>query len=198
MNNKIDYDGDGEVLDLVTTPTTGKINIQLDTSNFVITNQQYIKLPTKYVIRKYGYDPGKIVLTFDDGPDPDYTPRILDILKREHVPAAFFVVGSMAEKSISILRREYDEGYEIGNHTFFHPDISTISLQRVNLELNATRKLIESVTGRSTILFRPPFNADAEPQTLAEVIPVAESRKQSYITIGESIDPWELATRCNS
>jgi len=191
LNNKIDYDGDGEVLDLITTPTTGKINVQLNTTNYFFTGQQYIKLPTKYVIRKYGYAPGKIVLTFDDGPDPDYTPQILDILKKEHVPAAFFVVGSMVEKNIPLLRREFDEGYEIGNHTFFHPDISTISLQRVNLELNATRKLIESVTGRSTILFRPPFNADAEPQTLAEVIPVAESRKQSYITIGESIDPWD-------
>jgi cellulose synthase/poly-beta-1,6-N-acetylglucosamine synthase-like glycosyltransferase/peptidoglycan/xylan/chitin deacetylase (PgdA/CDA1 family)/spore germination protein YaaH len=191
LNNKIDYDGTGEVLDLVTTPTTGKIEVQMDTTSFVITNQHYIKLPTKYVIRRYGYAPKKIVLTFDDGPDPDYTPRILDILKKEHVPAAFFVVGSMAEKSIQLLRREYEEGYEIGNHTFFHPDISTISVDRVKLELNATRKLIESVTGRSTILFRPPFNADAEPTTLAEVIPVAESRKQSYITIGESIDPWD-------
>jgi cellulose synthase/poly-beta-1,6-N-acetylglucosamine synthase-like glycosyltransferase/peptidoglycan/xylan/chitin deacetylase (PgdA/CDA1 family)/spore germination protein YaaH len=191
LNNKIDYSGEGEVLDLVTTPTTGVIDVKVDTVNFVVTNQHYIKLPTKYVIRRYGYAPGKIVLTFDDGPDPDYTPRILDILKREKVPAAFFVVGSMAEKNIQILRREYEEGYEIGNHTFFHPDISTIGIQRVNLELNATRKLIESVTGRSTILFRPPFNADAEPQTLAEVIPVAESRKQSYITIGESIDPWD-------
>jgi cellulose synthase/poly-beta-1,6-N-acetylglucosamine synthase-like glycosyltransferase/spore germination protein YaaH/peptidoglycan/xylan/chitin deacetylase (PgdA/CDA1 family) len=191
LNNKIDYAGDGEVLDLVTTPTTGQIAVAMDTVNFAITDQHYIKLPTKYVIRRYGYAPGKIVLTFDDGPDPDYTPRILDILKREKVPAAFFVVGSMAEKNISILRREYEEGYEIGNHTFFHPDVSTIGLQRVNLELNATRKLIESVTGRSTILFRPPFNADAEPQTLAEVIPVAESRRQSYITIGESIDPWD-------
>ncbi|HVW14144.1 MAG TPA: glycosyltransferase [Mucilaginibacter sp.] len=191
LNNRIDYAGDGEVLDLVTTPTTGQIDVSMDTVHYTITNQRYIKLPTKYVIRRYGYAPGKIVLTFDDGPDPDYTPRILDILKREHVPAAFFVVGSMAEKNVSILRREYEEGYEIGNHTFFHPDISAISIQRVNLELNATRKLIESVTGRSTILFRPPFNADAEPQTLAEVIPVAESRKQSYITIGESIDPWD-------
>jgi cellulose synthase/poly-beta-1,6-N-acetylglucosamine synthase-like glycosyltransferase/peptidoglycan/xylan/chitin deacetylase (PgdA/CDA1 family)/spore germination protein YaaH len=191
LNNKIYYDGDGEVLDLITTPTPGKIDVDMDTTNFVITNQKYVDLPTRYVIRKYGYAPGKIVLTFDDGPDPDYTPRILDILKQEHVPAAFFVVGSMAEKNIPILRREFEEGYEIGNHTFFHPDISTVSLQRVNLELNATRKLIESVTGRSTILFRPPFNADAEPQTLAEVIPVAESRKQSYINIGESIDPWD-------
>jgi cellulose synthase/poly-beta-1,6-N-acetylglucosamine synthase-like glycosyltransferase/spore germination protein YaaH/peptidoglycan/xylan/chitin deacetylase (PgdA/CDA1 family) len=191
LNNRIDYAGEGEVLDLVTTPTTGQIDVKMDTINYAITNQRYIKLPTKYVIRRYGFAPKKIVLTFDDGPDPEYTPQILDILKREKVPAAFFVVGSMAEKNISILRREYEDGYEIGNHTFFHPDISTISIQRVNLELNATRKLIESVTGRSTILFRPPFNADAEPQTLAEVIPVAESRKQSYITIGESIDPWD-------
>jgi cellulose synthase/poly-beta-1,6-N-acetylglucosamine synthase-like glycosyltransferase/peptidoglycan/xylan/chitin deacetylase (PgdA/CDA1 family)/spore germination protein YaaH len=193
LNNRVnvDYDGDGEVLDLITTPTTGEINVKLDTSNFTITDQQYIKLPTKYVIRRYGYAPKKLVLTFDDGPDPDFTPRILDILKKENVPAAFFVVGSMAEKNMQIVRRIYEEGYEIGNHTFFHPDISTISLDRVVLELNATRKLIESITGRSTILFRPPFNADAEPQTLAEVIPVAESRRQSYITIGESIDPWD-------
>ena len=191
LNNRIDYDGDGEVLDLLTTPNTGKINVQFDPKNFVITNQQYIKLPAKYVIKRYGYAEKKIVLTFDDGPDPEYTPKILDILKREHVPAAFFVVGEMAEKNIPLLRREYEEGYEIGNHTFFHPNISTISIKRVDLELNATRKLIESVTGRSTILFRPPFNADAEPETLAEVIPVAESRNQSYITIGESIDPWD-------
>ncbi len=191
LNDKIDYDGDGEVLDLITTPKTGLIDVKMDTTNFVITNQNYIHLPTKYVIRRYGYSPKKVVLTFDDGPDPDYTPRILDILKRENVPAAFFVVGVMAEKNIQILKREYDEGYEIGNHTFFHPDISTVSLSRVNLELNATRRLIESVTGRSTILFRPPFNADAEPTTLAEVIPVAESRRQNYINIGESIDPWD-------
>jgi cellulose synthase/poly-beta-1,6-N-acetylglucosamine synthase-like glycosyltransferase/peptidoglycan/xylan/chitin deacetylase (PgdA/CDA1 family)/spore germination protein YaaH len=193
LNNRVnvDYDGDGEVLDLITTPTTGEIKVKLDTSNFTITDQQYIKLPTKYVIRRYGYAPKKVVLTFDDGPDPDFTPRILDILKKENVPAAFFIVGSMAEKNMQIVRRIYEEGYEIGNHTFFHPDISTISLDRVVLELNATRKLIESITGRSTILFRPPFNADAEPQTLAEVIPVAESRRQSYITIGESIDPWD-------
>ncbi|MEZ2337454.1 glycosyltransferase [Mucilaginibacter sp. RCC_168] len=193
LNNRVnvDYDGEGEVLDLITSPTTGQIDVKLDTSNFTITNQQYIKLPTKYVIRRYGYAPKKVVLTFDDGPDPDFTPRILDILKKENVPAAFFVVGAMAEKNMQLVRREYEEGYEIGNHTFFHPDISTISLDRVILELNSTRKLIESITGRSTILFRPPFNADAEPQTLAEVIPVAESRRQSYITIGESIDPWD-------
>lgn len=200
LNDRIDYAGNGEVLDLVSTPSPGKIKITIDPKTFTITDQDYIKLPTKYQIRKYGYAPGKIVLTFDDGPDPDYTPQILDILQREKVPAAFFVVGSMVEKNIPLLKREFDAGYEIGNHTFFHPDISTISLKRVNLELNATRKLIESITGRSTILFRPPFNADAEPQTIAEVIPVALSRQQSYINIGESIDPhdWEPGVTADS
>jgi cellulose synthase/poly-beta-1,6-N-acetylglucosamine synthase-like glycosyltransferase/peptidoglycan/xylan/chitin deacetylase (PgdA/CDA1 family)/spore germination protein YaaH len=193
LNDRIDYSGDGEVLDLVSRPSLGHIDITLDPKTFNITDQVYVKLPTKYQIRKYGYAPKKIVLTFDDGPDPDFTPRILDILKRENVPASFFVVGSMVEKNIPILRREFEAGYEIGNHTFFHPDVSTISLQRVKLELNATRKLIESITGRSTILFRPPFNADAEPQNIAEVLPVALSREERYINIGESIDPhdWE-------
>lgn len=191
LNNLPDYEGDGEVLDLMTRPQTGEIKVAMDKSSFTITDQKYIRLPTKYVIKKFGYKANRVVLTFDDGPDPDYTPRILDILEKEKVPAAFFVVGSMAEKNIQILRREYEDGFEIGNHTFFHPDISAISLRRVDLELNSTRKLIEAVTGRSTILFRPPFNADAEPRTYAEVIPVAESRNQSYITIGESIDPWD-------
>lgn len=191
LNDHIDYAGDGEVLDLVTTPEIGTIKLDMDPKTFTITNQDYVKLPTKYVIRKYGYKEGKIVLTFDDGPDPAFTNRIIDILKKENVPATFFIVGSMAEKAIPIVKREFDEGYEIGNHTYFHPDISAIPLERVKLELNATRKLIESITGRSTILFRPPFNADAEPQTRAEVIPVAESRKQNYINIGETIDPWD-------
>jgi cellulose synthase/poly-beta-1,6-N-acetylglucosamine synthase-like glycosyltransferase/peptidoglycan/xylan/chitin deacetylase (PgdA/CDA1 family)/spore germination protein YaaH len=193
LNNRIDYTGDGEVLDLVSTPTIGQLTLKIDPKTFTILDQNYIKLPTKYVIRRYGYAPKKIVLTFDDGPDPIYTPQILDILKRENVPASFFVVGSMAEQSIPLLRREFDAGYEIGNHTYLHPDISTVGLRRVTLELNATRRLIEAVTGRSTILFRPPFNADAEPQTIAEVIPVEQSRKENYINIGESIDPndWQ-------
>ncbi len=193
LNNKIDYTGNGEVLEIITTPSKGKINLKMDKTNYVFTDQTYVKLPTKYVIKKYGYQPGKVVLTFDDGPDPDFTPRILAILKKENVPASFFVIGSMVEKNIPLFKRIYNEGYEIGNHTYLHPDISKVSLDRVILELNATRKLIESITGHSTILFRPPFNADAEPQTLDEVIPVAESRKQNYITIGESIDPrdWE-------
>lgn len=191
LNDRVDYAGEGEILDLVSTPKEGKIDINLDTASYVIKSQDYVVLPTKYTIRRYGAAEKKIVLTFDDGPDPVYTPQILDILKKNKVPGSFFVVGIMAEQNMGLLLREFNEGYEIGNHTFFHPDMSRVGPQRVNFELNATRKIIECVTGHSTILFRPPFNADAEPTTSAEILPVAQSRQQNYINVGESIDPQD-------
>ncbi|WP_158799492.1 glycosyltransferase [Pedobacter sp. L105] len=191
LNDRIDYSGEGEVLDLVSIPKAGKIDVKLDTSDFTISGQNYVDLPTKYSIRRYGHQEKKIVLTFDDGPDPVYTPEILDILQEEKVPGSFFVVGIMAEQNMGILLREYNLGHEIGNHTFFHPDMSKMGPERVNFELNATRKIIESVTGHSTILFRPPYNADAEPTTSAEILPVVQSRDQNYINIGESIDPQD-------
>jgi len=191
LNDRVDYSGEGEVLDLVSIPKAGKIDVKLDTTDFTIASQNYVDLPTKYSIRRYGHAEKKIVLTFDDGPDPVYTPQILDILQEEKVPGTFFVVGIMAEQNMGILLREYNLGHEIGNHTFFHPDMSKMGPERVNFELNATRKIIESVTGHSTILFRPPYNADAEPTTSAEILPVVQSRDQNYINIGESIDPQD-------
>lgn len=193
LNDRVDYSGDGEILDLVSVPKQGKIDVKLDTSDYVIEGQTYVDLPTKYSIRRYGHAEKKIVLTFDDGPDPVYTPQILNILQREKVPGSFFLVGIMAEQHMGLVLKEYNMGYEIGNHTFFHPDMSKIGPERVNFELNATRKIIESVTGHSTILFRPPYNADAEPTTSAEILPVVQSRDQNYIMIGETIDPedWQ-------
>ena len=193
LNDRVDYSGDGEILDLVSIPKQGKIEVKLDTLEYVIEGQTYVDLPTKYSIRRYGHAEKKIVLTFDDGPDPVYTPQILNILQREKVPGSFFLVGIMAEQHMGLVLKEYNMGYEIGNHTFFHPDMSKIGAERVNFELNATRKIIESVTGHSTILFRPPYNADAEPTTSAEILPVVQSRKENYIMIGETIDPedWQ-------
>ncbi len=191
LNDRVNYTGDGEILDLVTTPKEGQLSVQLDPNSKMITDQQYLSLPTKYVINKFGQADKKMILTFDDGPDPTYTPQILAILKKNKVPGTFFVVGMMAEQNIPILKDIYEDGYEIGNHTFFHPDLSKVSQSRVVFELNATRKLIECVTGRSTILFRAPFNADAEPQVRAEVLPVAQSRAENYINVGESIDPQD-------
>ncbi|MFT3979361.1 MAG: glycosyltransferase [Ferruginibacter sp.] len=197
---KPDYIGDGEILNVITAPQPGIIHIQQDSAEGIITEQQYLSLPSKYVIKKYGTVHNQVVLTFDDGPDPDYTPQILDILKKEKVPAAFFVVGVEAENNLPLLKRIYNEGHEIGNHTFTHPNIAEVSTERAITEMEATRLLIEAVTGRSTILFRAPYNADAEPSKEVELKPIAISKEKNYYTVGESIDPtdWEEGVSADS
>jgi peptidoglycan/xylan/chitin deacetylase (PgdA/CDA1 family) len=152
------------------------------------------------VIKKYGNVHNQVILTFDDGPDPEYTPKVLDILKKEKVPAAFFVVGMEAENNLPLLKRIYNEGHEIGNHTFTHPNIATVSTERAATEIESTRLLIEAITGHSTVLFRAPYNADAEPSTEAELKPVALSKQNNYYTVGESIDPndWEKGVTADS
>jgi len=190
-----DFVGDGEVLDIIASPKDGFIRSEIDTASMLIAEEYYDKLPSTYVIRRFGAtSKKKLVLTFDDGPDPKYTKQILDTLAYYHVPAAFFVVGYQAENNIPLIKRIYREGHEIGNHTFTHPDMSVVSKQRAALEMDATRLLIECITGHSTILFRAPFNADSEPGKYEELAPIALSRQKNYITVGESIDPedWQI------
>ncbi|PRB01305.1 glycosyl transferase family 2 [Chryseobacterium sp. MYb7] len=190
----VDYIGDGEVLDVLNTPHDGKIALEIDPKEKIITDENYITYPSSYEVKKYGSAPQKeLVLTFDDGPDETYTPQVLDILSKYHVPAAFFLVGLNAEKNLPLVKRIYREGHEIGNHTFTHENVAKVSPERALLEMKLTRLLIECITGHSTILFRAPYNADSEPTTSEEIIPVALARQQNYLDIGENIDPedWQ-------
>ena len=132
-----------------------------------------------------------VALTFDDGPDPLYTPRVLDILGARHAPATFFGIGVNAEGHPDLLKREYNEGHLIGNHTYSHPNIATISEESTERQLSATQRIIEFATGHSTTLFRPPYNADSEPQTPAEITPILRAQNMHYVTIGERIDPQD-------
>jgi cellulose synthase/poly-beta-1,6-N-acetylglucosamine synthase-like glycosyltransferase/spore germination protein YaaH/peptidoglycan/xylan/chitin deacetylase (PgdA/CDA1 family) len=193
-SNNLDFQNEGEILDIVSTPRVGIIDINYDKEQQEITGEKYEQLPSSYLIKRFGIPQGKqILLTFDDGPNEKYTPQILDILKKENIHATFFVVGINAENNLKLIKRTYDEGHEIGNHTFLHPNLAEVSKERVEFELNATRRLIESVTGHSTVLFRPPYNADSEPENMEEVLPIIEAKKYNYYTVGESIDPqdWE-------
>ena len=106
-----------------------------------------------------------IALTFDDGPHKDMTAKLLDVLEHEHVPGTFFVVGKMAQRHPEILRDIAARGHEIANHTYSHPALSRLDDQAVLNELSQTRRVIQRVTGKDTVLFRPP-GGDYKRQTV--------------------------------
>jgi peptidoglycan-N-acetylglucosamine deacetylase len=190
----VDLEGMGEVLQVVAKPREGAREIEVDESTGLVTSQSYMTIPSSYVIRRTAYHPGLIALTFDDGPDREWTPRILDLLKQEQVPATFFIIGANGQANPQLVRRILAEGHDLGNHTFTHPNLGEMPLLITNLELTATQRLIEAVTGRSTKLFRPPYFGDAEPTTPDEVEPVVLAQDLGYLTVGLRNDPddWAL------
>ena len=196
----VDYVGAGEVLNILSVPHPGKFSIEYDKTENLVAEEEYKSLPSGYVINKAGEKKGQIVLTFDDGPDERYTPRILDILSEYKVPAAFFVTGINAEQNLPLVKRLYREGHEIGNHTFLHPNLELVSDDRLKLELRSTGYIIESITGHATTLFRPPYNTDAEPTNPLQISPIYTARQEGYLTIGSSIDPrdWEEGVSADS
>jgi len=190
---EVDFEGTGELLRVTNSPQAGERGVTVDQNTGFIASESYdmSKIPTSYVIERTGDHPGYIALTFDDGPDPRWTPRILDILKQENVPATFFVMGKNGQAYPDILRREVNEGHEVGNHTFTHPNLGEIPGRLTDLELNATQRLIESITGRSTVLFRPPYFGDAEADTPEEVEPAIRAKNLGYVMVGLRIDPGD-------
>lgn len=97
-----------------------------------------------------------VAITFDDGPDPRFTPRVLAILKKYKVRATFFVVGESAAKYPDLIKRELAEGHSLGNHTYSHPTITQISPAQAHLELSKCTAILEHITGTAPRLFRPP------------------------------------------
>jgi peptidoglycan/xylan/chitin deacetylase (PgdA/CDA1 family)/glycosyltransferase involved in cell wall biosynthesis len=102
-----------------------------------------------------------MVLTFDDGPDPAWTPQLLDVLRRHQVPATFFVTGVSAASHPLLLRRVAAEGHELGNHTVTHADIGAVSPARAKWEIQQTDLVIGGAAGRRTALLRPPYSSSA-------------------------------------
>ena len=190
----VNFVGDGEVLNVTSEPHPGKIAVSIDKDNRLITEEHYRELPATYTVQRLGRCGDKqLVLTFDDGPDAHWTPSVLSTLKKYHVPAAFFMVGLQMEKNLPLVKQVYDAGNTIGNHTFTHHDMAENSDQRSFAELKLTRMLLESITGQSTILFRAPYNADADPTGHEEIWPMVIASRRNYLFVGESIDPndWQ-------
>lgn len=190
----LDYEGQGEILEITARPQSGVRTIAFDPKRNLITAEHYTQFPSPYMITRHGGGARKVALTFDDGPDPQYTPLILDALHQAGAPGTFFIIGVNGELNPDILRREVAQGHEIGNHTFTHPNISSISSTQFQLELSATQRLLASAVGRHSLLFRPPYAVDAEPETIDQIRPIEWASDQGYLVVGMQIDPddWQL------
>ena len=185
----VDIEGQGEILHIQSNPTAGERQVTVDPETNLITDEIFKTLPAPYTVDMYGDSQKKIAITFDDGPDPQWTPKILDVLKEKNVKATFFLIGVEAEKNASLTERVYDEGHEIGNHTFTHPDISSVSKRYFEVELNLTERFFEGKLGVKPVLFRPPYSIDQEPDTADQVRPLELAQQLGYITVGDKVDP---------
>ncbi len=101
----------------------------------------------------------RLALTFDDGPDPDFTPRVLDLLGREGVRGTFFLVGERAARAPGVVRAIAAAGHEIGNHTWSHTNLWTCGPRRTESEIRRSHQTLADLSGRAPALFRPPWGA---------------------------------------
>lgn len=124
--------------------------------------------------------PAEVALTFDDGPDPDWTPQILQVLREKGVHATFFVVGSHAAENPGLVAQILAEGHELGVHTFTHVDLASVDARRIDVELSYTQSVIAAATGRQTRLMRPPYSSTTDAVTVAQWPAYAEIGTQGY------------------
>jgi cellulose synthase/poly-beta-1,6-N-acetylglucosamine synthase-like glycosyltransferase/spore germination protein YaaH/peptidoglycan/xylan/chitin deacetylase (PgdA/CDA1 family) len=193
----VEFVGDGEISHIEALPASGTRSLEVDPGTGLLLDESYHSFPTSFVITRTGFKPKLMALTLDDGPADPYTAQILEELKKAKVPATFFLIGKNAERYPGLVRRIWNEGHEIGNHTYTHPNIGAIPESRAKLELNTTQRVFQSLLHRSTLLFRPPYNADAEPTSEEEVRPLVLASNLNYITVLEFIDPqdWNVDER---
>ncbi len=184
-------EGQGEILRIEATPANGKREITIDTDSRPDHRRRSSTLcpsPTAWPATATARIKSRI--TFDDGPDPEWTPKILDVLKKEHAPATFFLIGIQADKFsrhhlAHLSRRPRDR------QSHLHPSRHQQHLAGIHaeLELNLTERLFASRLGIRTILFRPPYSIDQEPDTDDQVRPLELTQDMGYITVGDKIDP---------
>ncbi len=189
----VDVTGEGDIMRITGLPQNGRRTVEVDTDEpdprkKLIVDEHMDVYPRNFSVEYYGYHPNEVSLSFDDGPDPEWTPKILDILKQKHVTGTFMIIGEEAAQNVSLLQRIVREGNEIGNHTWSHPDISDISRGQIDLQMKLTESLFSSKLGVQPLYFRPPYDIDEEPETDDQAWPVVPAQNEGYIVIGNKID----------
>jgi len=123
----------------------------------------------------------RIALTFDDGPDPKWTPRVIAVLRRERVPATFFVVGAQAVRNPDLVRTLHRDGFELGNHTFTHVDLAGVPVWERRLQISSTESALTGLVGLRPRLVRPPYSSTPEAVTALEAGIYADIARRGYL-----------------
>jgi cellulose synthase/poly-beta-1,6-N-acetylglucosamine synthase-like glycosyltransferase/peptidoglycan/xylan/chitin deacetylase (PgdA/CDA1 family) len=134
-----------------------------------------------------------VVLSFDDGPDPEWTPRVLDVLREHRVPGSFFLLGNEVLSHPGVVRRIVDEGHEVGNHTFDHPDLAPLSPGERRQQLARAQLALVGVTGNTTSLMRPPYSFSTGSLDDASWDVVTEAHDEGYVTVFSEVDSRDWA-----
>jgi peptidoglycan/xylan/chitin deacetylase (PgdA/CDA1 family) len=180
--------GQGEVYRFKNAAADGRRSVELNEAGDII-YESYDIVPRPWELEASGLASGSVVLTFDDGPDPEYTPQILDVLKREGVTATFFVTGQQSLSYPDIVRRIVHEGHEVGNHSFTHPDLTRLPDFLVRLEINATQRVLQVLTGQPSLLMRPPYAEDNMGYTTQEAHVLEIASSLGYRALGANLNP---------
>ena len=196
LNDYIHYRGTGAALRVMEQMRYGFRTFEVSGANGRIVNQAYQVYPRPYVLERYGQPaPNELVLTFDDGPDPEFTPRILEILRETETPATFFVLGKNVMHAPETLRDIFDDGHEIGTHSFSHPRMDKISSARTALEHDLAHRVVASATGHDTILYREPFLRSGGPISSDRVRSLETVQSSGSIIYGMDVVPKDWLGR---
>ena len=190
-SSDFDFSGDGEILSVAAESSEGLRDLEWDGRRGLFSRETYRKFATPLVIRRASHREHTLALTFDDGPDPRFTPQILDRLDALAAPASFFVVGAQAAKNPELIQRIWQRGDDLGNHTFSHPNLERVDAIRAVMEINSTQRVLQGLIGRSTTLFRPPFRVDADINSVAAARTVVLAAREHCVTVAAAIDPHD-------
>jgi peptidoglycan/xylan/chitin deacetylase (PgdA/CDA1 family)/glycosyltransferase involved in cell wall biosynthesis len=143
---------------------------------------------TQNDVHSYSMPAKTIALTFDDGPDPRWTPEVLRVLRKHDVPGTFFVVGAATTRHPELVEAVHESGSELGVHTFTHPDLATVSAFRAEQELSQTQLALAGAAGVTTYLVRPPYSSHIREVDAAGWRRVTEAAQQGYVTVLSDTD----------
>ncbi|NMH91118.1 glycosyltransferase [Pseudonocardia bannensis] len=146
-------------------------------------------------LRSAGMPDRTVALTFDDGPDPRWSPEVLRVLQKHGVPGTFFVVGSQVAQYPDVVRQMRDAGAEVGLHTFSHVDLATVPAETVQREMAQTQLVLAGAIGETTYLSRPPYSSGASSLTNTQLDTIRQLAEVGQLTVLSDVDSrdWERA-----